>query len=61
MPLGVSWGQYLKFTSAAMLSMFAGSQLVHVYYRPLDDMDKLIKEELLRYEEEDKKWKESQR
>ncbi|XP_026481217.1 uncharacterized protein C12orf73 homolog [Ctenocephalides felis] len=48
MPAGVSWGQYLKFMSAALLTMFAGSQLVHMYYRPLDDLDKYIEEEFQR-------------
>lgn len=42
MPAGVSWGQYLKFTACALLSMAAGSQMVHLYYRPLDDMDLYI-------------------
>lgn len=44
MPAGVSWGQYIRFTTAAMLSMFAGSQMVHIFYRPLDDFDKYVKE-----------------
>lgn len=42
MPAGVSWGQYLKFTACALLSMAAGSQMVHLYYRPLDDLDLYI-------------------
>lgn len=42
MPAGVSWPQYLKFFSAAMLTMLAGSQTVHMIYRPLDDLDKYI-------------------
>lgn len=42
MPAGVSWGKYLKFTTCAFLSMLAGSQVVHVYYRPLDDLDKYV-------------------
>ncbi|XP_050300602.1 protein brawnin [Anthonomus grandis grandis] len=42
MPAGVSWGQYLKFSTCALLSMFAGSQLVHIYYRPLDDINKYV-------------------
>ncbi|KAL1516802.1 hypothetical protein ABEB36_000657 [Hypothenemus hampei] len=44
MPAGVNWNQYLKFMTAALLSMFAGSQLVHMYYRPLDDLEKYIDE-----------------
>ncbi|XP_014282213.1 ubiquinol-cytochrome-c reductase complex assembly factor 6 [Halyomorpha halys] len=46
MPAGVGWGKYLTFSSAAMLAMFAGAQVVHSIYRPLDDLDKLIKLEL---------------
>lgn len=44
--------EYLKFTSAAMLAMFAGSQLVHRYYNPLKDLnyyvDREIKKQRLR-------------
>lgn len=36
MPAGVSWGQYLKVATAAMVSMLAGSQAVHVVYKPLE-------------------------
>ena len=55
MPAGVSWPTYLKFFTAAGLSMFAGSHTVHTFYRylvacqdlyciyscsrPLDDME----------------------
>nr|XP_036222093.1 protein brawnin [Bactrocera oleae] len=46
MPAGVSWGQYMKFLSAAMLSMMAGSQLVHMYYKPLDDLNTYIEREV---------------
>lgn len=55
MPAGVSWGQYSKFFVAAMLSMLAGSQVVHMYYRPLDDLDVYIKKELESVEGEAKK------
>lgn len=52
MPAGVSMKEYLKFTTAAMLAMFAGSQLVHRYYNPLKDLnyyvDKEIKAQRLR-------------
>ncbi|KAM8974376.1 ubiquinol-cytochrome c reductase complex assembly factor 6 [Pelodytes ibericus] len=34
MPAGVSWPRYLKVIGACMLSMFAGAELVHRYYRP---------------------------
>lgn len=46
MPYGVSWGKYLTFMSCAMLSMFAGSQVVHKYYRPLDDFNKYVEREI---------------
>ncbi|XP_023296172.1 protein brawnin [Lucilia cuprina] len=46
MPAGVSWGQYLKFMSCALLSMMAGSQLVHMYYKPLQDLDSYIEQEM---------------
>ena len=46
LPPGVSLGQYIKFTSAAMLSMFLGAQFVHSFYKPLSDMDKYIEKEL---------------
>lgn len=45
MPAGVSWGQYIIFFSAAMVSMFAGAQLVHMYYQPLKDLDKYVEKE----------------
>lgn len=46
MPAGVTWGQYIAFSSAAMLSMLAGSQIVHQYYRPLRDLNEYINKEL---------------
>ncbi|XP_018573921.1 uncharacterized protein C12orf73 homolog [Anoplophora glabripennis] len=46
MPVGVSWRTYLTFVTAAMLSMLAGSQAVHMYYKPLNDLDKYIEEEM---------------
>lgn len=45
MPAGVSWGRYITFAITAMLSMMAGSQVVHIYYKPLSDLDKYIAEE----------------
>ena len=42
MPAGLAWGPYVSFTTCALLSMFAGSQMVHVYFRPLDDMEDYI-------------------
>ncbi len=34
MPAGVSWSRYIRMFAASMLSMFAGAQAVHQYYRP---------------------------
>lgn len=48
MPAGVSWPRYLSFLTASLFSMFLGAQVVHVYYRPLDDLDRYIEEELKR-------------
>ncbi|KAH8266324.1 ubiquinol-cytochrome c reductase complex assembly factor 6 [Drosophila bipectinata] len=45
MPAGVSWGQYMKFLGSAMLAMMAGSQAVHLYYRPLEDLPVYIERE----------------
>lgn len=39
MPAGVPWSVYLRFTLAASLSMLAGAQTVHQFYRPLEDLD----------------------
>lgn len=46
MPAGVSWGQYISFSLSAMLSMLAGSQLVHNHYKPLVDLHIFINKEL---------------
>lgn len=46
MPAGVSLASYSKFFIAAMLAMLAGSQTIHVIYRPMDNMDALVKEEM---------------
>lgn len=45
MPAGVSWGQYMKFMASALLAMMAGSQAVHMYYKPLDDLPTYIENE----------------
>lgn len=34
MPAGVSWPRYTKMLVASVLSMFAGAEVVHRYYRP---------------------------
>ena len=43
MPAGVSWTTYVKYSVAAALSMIAGAQTVHQFYRPLDDLDEFVK------------------
>lgn len=42
MPLGVPLRRYVTFMAASLLTMFAGAQTVHVYYKPLDDLDEYI-------------------
>jgi len=44
MPAGVSLYTYSKFACAALLSMALGSQAVHQYYRPLQDIEEIIRE-----------------
>ena len=46
MPAGVSWSQYMKFFLAAIASMMAGAQTVHICYRPLEDMNQLVDQEV---------------
>ena len=46
MPAGVSLPTYMKFFVSAMLTMFAGAQVVHMYYKPLADLDNYIEEEM---------------
>ncbi|KAK4294118.1 hypothetical protein Pmani_033228 [Petrolisthes manimaculis] len=45
MPAGVTWSHYLRFSCAAFLSMVAGSQLVHICYNPLEDINTMIEKE----------------
>jgi len=42
MVLAASFAQKLRFSCAAFLSMFAGSQTVHLIYRPLDGLEEQI-------------------
>lgn len=46
MPAGVPWPTYIKFLCAATVSMLFGAQIVHSVYRPLDDLDELVKKEM---------------
>lgn len=43
MPAGVSWPTYLKFALASGLSMIAGAQTVHQFYKPLEDLEEWVK------------------
>lgn len=52
MPAGVNWPTYLKFFTAAMLTMMAGSQSVHIIYQPLQGMDDLVQQEITRLKKE---------
>lgn len=55
MPVGVSWLRYISFCGAAMISMLAGAQCVHMMYKPLDDLSELVEWELKdRLEKEEK-------
>jgi len=46
MPAGVSWPKYLKFLTAGLLTMMAGSQTIHIIYNPLEGMDVLVQQEI---------------
>lgn len=46
LPAGVTLGQYIRFSTAAFLSMLIGSEIVHEYFRPLNDIDNFISEEI---------------
>ena len=35
MPSGLAWPAYIRFLAAAMVTMMAGAQSVHVFYKPL--------------------------
>lgn len=44
MPYGISWTRYICLVTSAFFATAAGSQVVHLIYRPLDDLDDLIEE-----------------
>jgi len=52
MPAGVSWPKYLGTFALAIISGFAGSQMVHQYYQPLADLEELTLKELERLKKE---------
>lgn len=53
MPAGVPWSRYLKFLSASFLCGVAGSQTVHLIYKPLRDFPELVEAEKKRILEEE--------
>lgn len=44
MPFGLSWQRYSLLIICSFLSAATGSQLVHWYYKPLDDLVDLLEE-----------------
>lgn len=44
MPYGVSMGEFLRFSTAALLATAAGCQVVHNIYQPLDGIEDAVKE-----------------
>lgn len=48
MPYGMTYTRFISFTTLAFFSMLAGSQWVHVKYKPLEDLDDLIEAEYKR-------------
>lgn len=43
-----SWPRYILFSTVSLLTTLAGAQVVHNYYRPLDDLEELVQQELER-------------
>ena len=44
MPAGTTWTNYLTFGASALTAMFAGSQVVHMYYKPMDDLPNVLEQ-----------------
>lgn len=44
MPAGTSWPRYLMAGLTSLLFMFAGAQTVHMFYRPLQDLEMRVQE-----------------
>lgn len=44
MPFGLSWQRYSFLIICSCLSAVTGSQFVHWYYKPLDDLIDVLKE-----------------
>jgi hypothetical protein len=41
--------EFLKFSIAAMFSVFLGSHVMYLYFEPMKDFDKYVKEAEQRY------------
>lgn len=52
MPVPFTWPRYIAFVSAAMMTTLAGAQVVHTFYKPLDDLETLVQKELERRKKE---------
>lgn len=46
MPAGVTNGVYIKCLLVGIVSMVAGSSLVHSYYQPLSDLEDYVQREI---------------
>lgn len=44
----LTWSELIKLGTLSLIMMFAGSHVVHSYYKPLDDLDELVEKELQR-------------
>lgn len=42
----ISWKTYVGVLVISVISMMSGSQLVHQYYKPLDDLEEYVEREL---------------
>lgn len=59
MPAGLSYGAYFKIVAVSVISMAAGSQVVHEYYKPLTDLEEYVEREIQRRKSENESGKES--
>lgn len=59
MPAGLSYGAYFKIVALSIVSMAAGSQVVHQYYQPLTDFEDYVEREIQRRKSENEGGKDS--
>ena len=45
MSAGLNWFEYIVRASFIFFGAFCGAEIVHLYYRPLDGLKELVKEE----------------